>query len=336
MAKIRRNDRPAAPAPQEGAAREFRTSGQEQPLPHTLEDPRPVSAPAQARSGGTGMPPPPARQTPQPSPHRGKRPPPAAASRRDRLYTLAMIVFAVIFLVSAGMLVKRFLDDRRTESEFAALAKLIDTGAAPADTGGEGEDAPSNAAKFAALKEQNGDFVGWISIEGTNLDFPVMQTTGDRADYYLRHDFNGDYSVYGVPYLDENCTLSNGGTSHNLIVYGHNMKTGTIFGCLTGYKSADYYAEHPYIEFDNIYYDATYEVFAAFSIDVAQDTDFVYNTYINMNQAVYDSYVAEVIARSDVDTGIVPQYGEDLLTLSTCEYSTDDGRYVVVARRVFR
>ena len=89
------------------------------------------------------------------------------------------------------------------------------------------------------------------------------------------------------------------------------MKTGTIFGCLTEYKKAAYYREHPYIEFDTLYGDAKYEVFAAFAI-----------------------YVAEVIRRSDVDSGIRPEYGEQLLTLSTCEYSSANGRYVVVARKV--
>lgn len=122
--------------------------------------------------------------------------------------------------------------------------------------------------------------------------------------------------------------------SENLVIYGHNMKTGTIFGCLTGYKEADYYTEHPEIEFDTVYGDGTYEVFAAFAIDVAADTSFPYNQYIDMDEETYNDYVDEVIRRSDVDTGIRPSYGEQLLTLSTCEYSSENGRYVVVARRV--
>ena len=112
------------------------------------------------------------------------------------------------------------------------------------------------------------------------------------------------------------------------------MKTGTIFGCLTEYKKAAYYQEHPYIEFDTLYGDAKYEVFAAFAIDVVQDTSFVYNQYVDMDEDTYSDYVAEVIRRSDVDSGIRPEYGEQLLTLSTCEYSSANGRYVVVARKV--
>ena len=246
-------------------------------------------------------------------------------------YTIAMVVFAAIFLVSGGLLVKRFLDDKKTENEFSDLQAMIDTSASEASDAGD--DTPSNSAKFAALKEQNSDFMGWISIEGTSLDFPVMYAPNDK-DYYLKHDFKHQYSDYGVPYLDEKTTLGANAQSDNLIVYGHNMKTGTIFGCLTEYKKASFYQEHPYIEFDTLYGDAKYEVFAAFAIDVVQDTSFVYNQYVDMDQDTYEQYVNEVICRSDVDSGIRPTYGDQLLTLSTCEYSSANGRYVVVACKV--
>ena len=122
--------------------------------------------------------------------------------RGNLLYTLAMIVFAAIFLISGGLLVKRFLDDRKTESEFADLQSMIDTAATLAPAG---ENVNPNGARFAALRDKNSDFIGWISIDGTNLDFPVMYAP-DNKDFYLRHDFNKAYSVYGVPYLDEQTT----------------------------------------------------------------------------------------------------------------------------------
>lgn len=254
----------------------------------------------------------------------------AGKGKKDFLYTVAMVVFAAIFLVSGGLLAKRFLDDKKTENEFSDLQSMIDNAATPAPAG---EDTASNGAKFAALKDQNSDFIGWISIEGTSLDFPVMYAP-DNKDYYLKHDFKHQYSDYGVPYLDEKTTIGANAQSNNLIVYGHNMKTGTIFGCLTEYKKAAYYQEHPIIEFDTLYGDAQYEVFAAFAIDVVQDTSFVYNQYVDTDEDAYNAYVDEVIRRSDVNSGIRPVYGEQLLTLSTCEYSSANGRYVVVARRV--
>lgn len=248
-------------------------------------------------------------------------------SGSDILYTIAIAIFALIFLICAGLLIKRLIDDRQTENEFSALSDLIDETAEPA---AEGE---TNADKFARLVERNSEFIGWISIENTNLDFPVMYSP-TRADFYLRHDFEGEYSNYGVPYLDEDCTLTAEDRSENLIIYGHNMKTGTIFGSLTGYKEASYYSEHPYIEFDTLYGDGTYQVFGAFAIDVVSDTSFAYNTYIDMDETTFDEFVNEVKRRSDVDSGITPEYGDELLTLSTCEYSSSNGRYVVCARRV--
>lgn len=259
--------------------------------------------------------------------------PPASPKKKRSSwgYTLAMIFFAAVFLVSGGLLVKRYLDDRKTENEFADLQSMIDTSATPAPAAGESTN--PNGAKFAALREKNADFIGWVSIEGTSLDFPVMYAPNNK-DFYLRHDFNQQYSIYGVPYLDEKTTLGANAESENLIIYGHNMKTGTIFGCLTEYKKASYYQEHPYVEFDTVYGDAKYEVFAAFAIDVVDDTSFVYNQYVDMDEDTYNAYVDEVITRSAVDSGIRPAYGEQLLTLSTCEYSTENGRFVVVARRV--
>ena len=250
--------------------------------------------------------------------------------RGSLAYTLAMLFFGVVFLVSAGLLAKRFADDRSTENEFAELQSMIDTAATPQPSG---ESINPNGAKFASLRNKNSDFIGWLSIDGTELDFPVMYAPNNK-DFYLRHDFDKSYSIYGVPYLDENTTLGANAESDNLVIYGHNMKTGAIFGCLTEYKKAAYYQEHPYIEFDTLYGDAKYEVFAAFAIDVVQDTSFVYNQYVDMDEDTYNDYVAEVIRRSDVDSGIRPEYGEQLLTLSTCEYSSANGRYVVVARKV--
>lgn len=304
MAKIHRSDtpyyqRPAPAAPQPPAEPE---------IPEEQEE----------RTEGTDA----AAETPGPEPKKKRK-----KGKADIFYNVAILVCLAVFLVSGGLLLKRYFDDRRSESEFAALESLIVSDAPAAD----GEE--TNSAKFAALRDQNSDFIGWISIDDTKLDFPVMYAPNNK-DFYLRHDFNKEYSVYGVPYLDEKTTLGANDQSENLVIYGHNMKTGTIFGCLTGYKEAGYYQQHPYVQFDTVYGDGTYEVFAAFSIDVAADTSFVYNQYVDMDEETYDTYVEEVISRSDVDTGIRPVYGEQLLTLSTCEYSSDNGRYVVVARRV--
>ncbi|WP_294496443.1 class B sortase [uncultured Gemmiger sp.] len=251
----------------------------------------------------------------------------------DILYNIAIGIFALIFLVCAGLLGKRFLDDRAMESEMADLHALISEPSDQGTTGGEGDTVETNAQKFARLVELNPDFVGWISIEGTNVDFPVMQSAVENRDFYLRHNFQGEYDDYGVPYLDADCVLAGEGASNNLVIYGHHMKSGTMFGSLTNYKQASYYEEHPTIEFDTLYGDGTYEVFAAFPIDIVNDP-FPYNTYQNMDEETFNTFVDEVKRRSSVDSGITPVYGDQLLTLSTCEYSVGNGRFVVCARKV--
>lgn len=319
MAKIHRNDDPYA-------TRRMQPVVPPEPKSEPVPDQEPEAPRAEHRHAEKRHTA--ARQHTESKQHTKSGKPAKKQSKSNIAYNVAMLVCLAVFLVSGGLLVKRFIDDRKTESEFADLQAMIDPNAQTAEDGEE-----PNSAKFAALREQNSDFIGWISIEDTPLDFPVMYAPNNK-DFYLRHDFNKEYSVYGVPYLDEKTTLGANDQSENLIIYGHNMKTGTIFGCLTGYKEADYYQEHPYIEFDTVYGDAKYEVFAAFAIDVVQDTSFVYNQYVDMDEDTYNTFVDEVLARSDVETGIRPTYGEQLLTLSTCEYSSDNGRFVVVARRV--
>lgn len=243
------------------------------------------------------------------------------------VYNLLMVVFGAVFLISGGMLVNRLMQDRQSEDAFSGVAALIET-PAPDGSAAAPED---NAAKFARLKEKNEDFEGWIAIEGTNLNYPVMYHPSE-IDYYLRKDFYKNYSNYGTPYIDEKCTLDP--LSNNIIIYGHNMKTGTIFGCLTEYKKESYYEEHPFIQFDTMAGDGKYRVYAAFAIDVVTDTSFPYNTYVDMDEAAFNEFVAECKRRSAVDSGYTPAYGDQLLTLSTCEYSTSDGRFVVCAYKV--
>ena len=187
-----------------------------------------------------------------------------------------------------------------------------------------------NPVDFESLKKVNEDIIGWIRVNALDISYPIAQSTNN--DYYLHRTFERVDNFAGCIFMEYQ--NHSDFSDKNTIIYGHNMKTGTIFGCLTEYKKAAYYQEHPYIEFDTLYGDAKYEVFAAFAIDVVQDTSFVYNQYVDMDEDTYSDYVAEVIRRSDVDSGIRPEYGEQLLTLSTCEYSSANGRYVVVARKV--
>jgi len=152
----------------------------------------------------------------------------------------------------------------------------------------------------------------------------------NSPDYYLKHNFEKAYSDYGVPYVDEACAV---GLSANTVVYGHHMKNGTMFSSLVNYADKAYFDEHPVIRFDTIYGLGEYQVIAAFSFDTNNET-FRYNEFADGNEAQFNEYVAECMARRAYDTGFTSEYGDKLLTLSTCEYTHTNGRFVVVTKLI--
>ena len=188
--------------------------------------------------------------------------------------------------------------------------------------------------KYAKLYKLNNNMIGWIRINGTIIDYPVLWVEGDN-DYYLEHDFYGEKSKYGQIILDYRCDFEEPST--NLIFHGHHMADGTMFGSLRRYQKESYYNKHKYIQFDTIYEEGTYEIFAVFLSKIYNRDDRVFKYYNFIDAAseeAFDSYVASVKALSLYETGITPVYGDELIALSTCEYSQDNGRLVVVARRL--
>lgn len=189
---------------------------------------------------------------------------------------------------------------------------------------------------YGNVYEKNNDMIGWIKIDGTRVDYPVMQTKDDEH-YYLNKDINHKDSVYGVPYALANCTV---GESDNIILMGHHMKNGTMFSDLIYYRryGKSYWDEHRYIYFDT--FDggfATYEIFAFFKAKVpSQDTLKYTERDSFVNEDDFNSYIASCKKRSQIDTGITPEYGDDILTLITCNFQ--DGktysRFVVMAKRI--
>lgn len=184
-----------------------------------------------------------------------------------------------------------------------------------------------------ALHEENPDCIGWITIPETMIDYPVMYHP-DEENYYLKRDFYGNYSANGCLFLSELCKP---GESDNLIIYGHHMNSGKMFAALEGYKQRAFYEEHPLIFFDSLQGAETYQVIAAFCTPVYTGNDFSYYTFIKAkDEAAYDTFIEAVKKRSLYDTGMTAVYGDKLLMLSTCEYSRENGRMVVVAKKITR
>lgn len=187
--------------------------------------------------------------------------------------------------------------------------------------------------QYKSLYHQNQNLIGWLKIADTIIDYPVMQT-GDN-DYYQDHNINLEEDRNGALFLDTDCDVKKPST--NYIIYGHNMRSGKMFGTLDSYESESFYKEHSTIRFDTIYEEGTYEVMYVFRSRVYQKDDVVFKYYqfIDANsEEEFNSYMSEMAEMSLYDTGVTASYGDRLLTLSTCDYEEEDGRFVVVAKRI--
>ena len=173
---------------------------------------------------------------------------------------------------------------------------------------------------FEKLTAEYPDIVGWLYCAGTPINYPVMQ--GDDNIRYLRHLPNGSYNAAGSLFADYRCK---NGVSGNYIIYGHNMKSGSMFGTITRYKSQDYYNEHPTLYF--LTPEKTYrvELIAGF---VTKSTGEAYDTQLTAEQ------VRQFCAESDFSSGITPQDDDVFITLSTCSYEYENARYVVIGRTI--
>jgi sortase B len=187
--------------------------------------------------------------------------------------------------------------------------------------------------KYQKLYSQNKSLIGWLKIDDTNIDYPVMQTVNN--EYYLEHNYTQEYDRNGSIFLDKDCDITNPGA--NMIIYGHHMKSGKMFGNLDKYSSKSYYEEHPFIQFDTIYEEGTYQVMYVFRSRIYNEDEIVFKYYQFLDAATpeeFDSNMNEMAALALYDTGVTATYGDRLITLSTCDSSEEDGRFVVVAKKV--
>lgn len=264
-------------------------------------------------------------------------------SRKQKILIAGAALFAALLLFSGIMLCREIKDSRQSAQAFESLAKLVvekskldiqpdGEASRPEDKPPADEPAPEITAadKYAAIHEKNSDFVGWLSIDGTNINYPVMQSK-DNPNFYLKHSFDKEYSNYGVPYVQENCEL---GVSDNAIIYGHHMDDGSMFADLCKYESEDFYREHKVIQFDTMDGFGEYEVVAAFKTVAYSNDGFPYFLFVNADKPEdFDDFIAKCKELALYDTGVTAEYGDKLITLSTCEYSRDNGRMVVVAKK---
>ena len=185
---------------------------------------------------------------------------------------------------------------------------------------------------YAEVFRVNDHLVGWIQIPNTQIDYPVMQTP-DQTDYYLHRDFYREYSRHGTIYVRESCDVF--APDDNITIYGHRMKDGSMFFGLTAYLEEAYYRDNRYIYFDTLQEYHTYEILAVFITTASKGEGFRYHVFEEAQSSEeFDEYIAKCKSLALYDTGVTAQYGDKLITLSTCDYTLTNGRLVVVAKRI--
>lgn len=219
--------------------------------------------------------------------------------------------------------------DTDTASEFHAADVVYS--AAPGDT--PVETSTGCLPGYETLLEINPQIRGWIFVPDTMISFPLLQGTDN--DYYLNHDIYGQENRYGSIFVD--CKADLYGGSPNIIIYGHHMRNGGMFGALKYYKKESFYKSHPSFFLFLPEEEREYEIIAVLNNDIfsgAQDT-FRYYDYARIeNEEVFAEYCRSIRERALYDTGMAAAFGDELITLCTCDYGSKEQRLLVVGRRL--
>ncbi len=232
------------------------------------------------------------------------------------------ILFLFIFIGSAWMFFSELLSQHQSIQSFDQLSELVKE---------DENKAPLPEQVISVATTHNEDMVAWLHIAGTPIDYPVMYTPHD-PEYYLRRNFEKQQAQAGTPFLSEGTLLNP--LSTNLIIYSHNMSNNTMFGSLPEYSDRAYMDEHPTITLTLQDEVIEYEVFAAFAVDLDNPEHFPFYSLINeTSEQHYNEYIEGVQSVNLHNHIEVPQASQSLLTLVCCDYNSENGRFIVIAKQ---
>lgn len=268
---------------------------------------------------------------------------------KDKKKIIAILLFIIAILCLIGAIVlfvlydiedkksEDTLDEYRVDTDENISDLVPDISPAPEDVA---EELPQNVPEpsvpnpYADSFLANEDMAAWLIIPGTNIDYPVMWTPFDE-NYYLYRDFEKKDNVNGSLLLDTDSSLNP--LTTNLIIHGHNMKSGAMFGRLTDYEDKDYYDSHKEIILHTKECQKNYEIIAVFRSQVFKKTDDVFKFYqfFQANtEDEFENFYQNIKDMSIYDTGVTAEFGDNFITLSTCVYHVKNGRFVVVAKEI--
>lgn len=284
-------------------------------------------------------------EKPKPKESRGKRfvksiipwkGDPALEIVRKILLIIAIIVLIGCAVWGAGRLMERYRSSHQTDALHGMIDESGELTLEEAQQLYPDVDFPEGMQpKFYSLYALNQDFVGWLTVEGKNISLPIVQ--GDDNNYYLYRDFEGVDTDYGNPFLDYRNTIERP-YDQNTIIYGHYMRDGMIFSSLKEYLNISGFEESPIIEFDTLFEDTKWKVYAVYltNADPASDNgysfDYLYTTF--PSERSFESFIEAVDERKLYTTGVDINSSDKIITLSTCSYNYSDERLVVVGRLV--
>lgn len=247
--------------------------------------------------------------------------------RSSAVLTVLLVVCIGVFCYSGYRLISWYVNSQKEKAGYEDLRNEITV-----TTGDSGDTTQTSYEKYQRLFDANEDMCGWLRIDGTNIDYPVMYTPSN-PEKYLRMSFYGEYALGGTLFVGAGCTISP--RSDNVIIYGHNMTDDTMFHELVYYEDPEFLAENPYVEFDTKEEFGTYQIIYAIKTVVYTSDDWEYYNFINADsEEEFNSFIQSCEARELYDSGYTAEYGDELLTLSTCEYSQENGRMVIIAKKI--
>lgn len=240
------------------------------------------------------------------------------------------IIFIIVLITSIIALLLYLYNLKKEKEENQNVLEDITI-----DTSEVTEEKTERMLQLEELQKENSEIIGYLEIEGTNISYPVCQTTNN--DYYLTHNYKKEKASLGSLFLDKDFDLNKPST--NYLIYGHRSNAGIMFEDLMKYSEESFYKEHPTIRFTTMAEDTTYEIISVFYSRVYyKDEKDVFRYYYFVDtekEKEYNEYVENCKKASIYDIETTATYGDQLLTLSTCEYSIENGRFAVVARKKY-
>lgn len=246
----------------------------------------------------------------------------------NKLKKIVLLLLIVVFVCGIGYTIYYLYNSYKDKKDNTNILDNVIVDDTPVT-----EEKTEKMLQLEELQKENNEIIGWLEIEDTNINLPVCQTTDN--DFYLTHNYKKEKSKGGSLFLDKDFDLING--SSNYLIYGHRNTQGLMFEDLLKYSKEDFYNNHKTIKFTTNKDDSIYEIISVFYSRVYYKKEkdvFRYYNFVNANnEEEYNDFVNNCKKSSIYDTGVTANYGDQLLTLSTCEYSQEDGRFVVVAKK---